>query len=180
MEQIWTDWDLAYTKEEKNSASAYVKTGVFAGNIYIIDFDWKWLEFPQLVRWMKAVGGPHAVEGKASGKSARQTLSQKGVIVTEVKVSSDKVARAKSATPIAEAGMVYMKKSMADRLYNDSKQGILFFPNGQHDDEADALSQALVRRSKNGNLVIGNAGSGSTATSTHEQKEDPLDWLDDE
>lgn len=49
------------------------------------------------------------------------------------------------ATPYAEAGMVYIKQSLLDRLYHDEKQGILRFPNGSHDDLQDALVQAINR-----------------------------------
>jgi phage terminase large subunit-like protein len=167
-----TDWDLAYTKEDKNAASAFIKSAVMAGNIYIHDFNWKWLEFPELIRWMKNTGGPHYIEAKASGKSARQVLKRNGIVAIEVKVSSDKIARAKDATPTAEAGMVYVKKSMADRLYNDSKQGILFFPNGQYADLADTMSQMLVRRTKKGKIV----SSGVPQIQGGVVKENPLDW----
>lgn len=160
-QRVWTDWDLAYTKEDKNSASAYVTSGLIGNNIYLFDFGWQWLEFPELIKWMKRTIAPHHIEAKASGKSAKQTLNKQGVIAIEMKVSTDKIARAKSATPIAEAGMVYIKKSMADRLYNDAKQGILFFPNGEHNDLADVLSQALVSRSKKG-VVISNATKDSS------------------
>jgi len=179
-EQVWTDWDLAYTKEDKNSASAYITTGMIAGNVYIFDFDWQWFEFPQMIRWMKNTRGPHYIENKASGKSARQTLKQNGVIAIEVKVSSDKVARAKSATPIAEAGFVYIKKSMADRLYNDPKQGILFFPNGEHNDVSDTLSQALVRRSHKGKVHVADNAAAlreMDAEAGEESRENKLDWL---
>jgi hypothetical protein len=37
-----TDWDLAYTKEDKNAASAFIKSAVLAENIYIHDFGWQW------------------------------------------------------------------------------------------------------------------------------------------
>jgi predicted phage terminase large subunit-like protein len=167
-----TDWDLAYTKEDKNAASAFIKSAVLAENIYIHDFGWQWLEFPELIKWMKKVGGPHYIEAKASGKSARQVLKRNSIVAIEVKVSNDKIARAKDATPTAEAGMIYIKKSMADRLYNDSKQGILFFPNGQYADLADTLSQMIVRRVKRGKIV------SSGAQKTEEAKENPLDWLE--
>jgi predicted phage terminase large subunit-like protein len=168
--EVATDWDLAYTKEDKNAASAFIKSGTIAGHIYLFDFNWQWLEFPELIKWMKDVGGPHYIEAKASGKSARQVLKRNGIVAIEVKVNSDKISRAKDATPIAEAGMVYIKKSMADRLYNDSKQGILFFPNGQYADLADTLSQMLVRRTKRGKIVSSGAPKQET------EQENPLDW----
>jgi predicted phage terminase large subunit-like protein len=154
--EIGTDWDLAYTKDEKNSANAWITSGMIQENIYIFDLGWKWLEFPELIKLIKSRRGPHYIEGKASGKSARQTLKRSGVVATEVKVNSDKVARAKDATPTAEAGMVFIKKSLADKLYNDAQQGILFFPNGQHNDLSDTLSQMIVRRVKKGKLTVAN------------------------
>lgn len=152
--EVRSDWDLAFTKEDKNSASAYVTTGLYGGRCFIFDFDWKWLEYPELIKWMRSRVGPHDIEAKASGKSAKQSLVKRGIIAREVKVTGDKIARAKDATPLAEAGMVCIKKSMADRFFNDSKQGILFFPNGQYNDLADALSQALSRRTVSGKLHV--------------------------
>lgn len=150
------DWDLAYTKDDVNAASAYVDTFKYRNKIWINDLGWDWLEFPELVKWMKSKRGPHYIEAKASGKSAKQVLVKSGVVAleTQVKGGSDKVARAKMATPVAEAGLVYIKKSLADKLYNDSKQGILFFPKGQYADLADALAQAMLRQSEGGIKVM--------------------------
>lgn len=186
--EVATDWDTAFTDDEKNAASAYIKSGIVSNNIYIFDFDWQWFEFPELIKWMKKVGGPHYIEAKASGKSAKQTLSQQGVIAIEVKLKggSDKVARARAASPTAESGIVYIKKSMADRFFEDSKQGISFFPKGEFKDLADALSQMLQRRAKHGRLVVGesppendyDSDTGLFSPSTPEPiPENPLDWI---
>lgn len=80
-----------------------------------------------------------------SGKSAKQTLTTAGIPAIEVQVNNDKLARAKDATPKAEAGMVYCRASILDKLYNDDQQGILKFPNGPKADVADTLSQAIQR-----------------------------------
>jgi predicted phage terminase large subunit-like protein len=156
---VSSDWDTAFTSDENNAATAFMTSGVIQNQIFIFDFDWQWLEFPAMIKWMKAIRGPHYIEAKASGKSAKQTLQQQGVIAIEVKVKggSDKVARARAATPTAESGIVFIKKSMADRLYNDEKQGILHFPKGPFKDLADVLAQMLQRRAKKGKIVIGNA-----------------------
>lgn len=147
LNQVSTDWDLAYTKNDENAASAYMTFGTFGNDIFIIDLGWAWLEFPELIKYMKQKQGPHYIEAKASGKSAKQTLVKQGVTAIEVKVQGgeDKVSRARMATPVAECGRVYIKKSLADRLYNDSKQGILNFPKGPCKDLADVLAQGLQR-----------------------------------
>lgn len=147
------DWDLAYTKEDINSASAKITSGVLGNRIYIDDVDWRWVEFPELVQWMVETPYPHYIEAKAAGKSARQSLKKQGIVAVEVKVQKDKVARAKDASPTAQSGLVYIRKSIADRFFNDSKQGILFFPNGEFSDLADALSQMISRRTKKGKVV---------------------------
>lgn len=156
--QVGTDWDLAYTDKEVNAASAYVTSGKIKGNTYLFDFGWAWHEMPELIKWMKTKRAPHYIEAKASGKSAKQILHRSGITAIEIPVKGgeDKVMRARNATPMAEAGQVYIKKSMADLLYNDEKMGILFFPKGQHKDLADALAQALQRQSGKGTRVLAN------------------------
>ena len=150
MTQFGHDWDTAYTEDDDNAASAYVSAGKIRNKIYIDDIGFRWLEFPALVNWMKTFEGTHYIEAKASGKSIKQTLTTAGVVAVEVKVTggSDKVARARMATPVAEAGMVCIRKSLLDKLYNDSKQGILNFPRGKFKDLADALAQCLQRLGK--------------------------------
>ena len=141
-----SDWDLAYTKEERNSASAFVTAGKVKEKMYIDNLGFDWLEFPGLVKYMKANKAPHYIENKASGKSAKQVLTNQGIPAIEVNVvGGDKIARATMATPYAESGLVYCRASVLDKLYNDSKQGILKFPNAEHDDLQDALVQSINR-----------------------------------
>lgn len=158
-----TDWDLAYTKDETNAANAFVTAGKIGGNIYIDNIGFDWLEFPQLLKYMKQQPGPHYIEAKASGKSAKQSLSAEGIIAIEIKVDGgDKIARARMASPIAEAGMVYIRESLLDKLYNDPKQGILAFPKGKFKDLADALAQCLQRLKKKGFTVAGTSNRASS------------------
>jgi len=146
LSNIGSDWDLAYTEKETNSASAYVTAGMYDNKMFIDDIGFEWLEFPKLMNYMKVRKAPHHIEGKASGKSAKQTLTNQGIPAIEVQVTGgDKVARATMATPYAEAGMVYCRRSVLNKLYNDSKQGILLFPNAEHDDLQDALVQSINR-----------------------------------
>lgn len=146
MDSLGTDWDLAYTEKESNSASAFVTAGKIGRDMYITDIGWKWLEMPELIPYMNSKEPPHFVEEKASGKSAIQMLIGMGVPASGFKgKNKDKIAMARDATPFAEAGRVYCRADLLDRLYNDSKQGILQFPNAPHDDLADALAQSIKR-----------------------------------
>lgn len=146
LKDVGTDWDLAYTKNDKNSASAFVTAGMLDDKMYIDNIGFKWLEFPALVEYMKENRAPHYIEGKASGKSAKQTLDNMGIAAIEVQVDGgDKVARTKLATPFAEAKRIYCRASLLDKLYNHNKQGILLFPNNENDDLNDALVQSINR-----------------------------------
>jgi phage terminase large subunit-like protein len=154
-----TDWDLAYTKKEKNAASCYFTTFSYRGRIYIDDFDFQWLEFPELIKWMARTPAPHYIEKKATGASAKQTLNNLGIAAIEVEVphAQDKVARAKAATPKAHGGLVCIRRSLAERLYRDPRQGILFFPKGKYKDVADTLAQAILRHAPKGARVLSDA-----------------------
>lgn len=143
---VGTDWDLAYTKEDKNSASAYVESGKYENDMYITGLGFDWLEFPDLINYMRARKPTHYIEAKASGKSAKQSLSKLGINAVEIDVGGgDKLGRTKINTPFAEAGRVYVVEDLLDTLYNDSQQGILKFPNNSHNDLNDALVQAIAR-----------------------------------
>lgn len=150
MHSYGTDWDTAYTKNDQNAATAYMTAGKIGNNIYIDDFDFAWKETPEILKWMKTKAAPHYIEAKANGNPLRLMLQKHGVIAVEVGVDggADKVARARLASPVAESGIVYIRKSIADRLYNDPRQGILKFPRGKFKDVADVLAQCLLRLHK--------------------------------
>lgn len=146
MESYATDWDLAYTADEMNAANAFVTAGKFDGKMYVDQIGFAWLEFPGLIEYMKQQPDPHYIEAKASGKSAKQSLTKQGIAAIEIKVDGgDKVARTKMVTPYAEAGMVCVRASLLDKLLNDERQGILKFPNGKFKDLNDAFGQAVSR-----------------------------------
>lgn len=149
LEAFGSDWDTAYTEKATNASSAYVCSGRIDNKMFIDDFGWFNKEFPELINTMRNLPSPHYIEAKASGKSAKQTLVDAGIPAIEVQVNGDKVARARDATPKAEAGMVYCRASLLDKLYNDPEQGILRFPNGVKQDLADTLAQAIQRHFSN-------------------------------
>jgi hypothetical protein len=146
MSAYGTDWDLAYTADEMNAANAYVTSGKYNNKMYVDYIDFAWLEYPELIEYMKQQAAPHYIEAKASGKSAKQSLSKQQIAAIEIKVDGgDKIARTKMSTPFAEAGMVCVRKSQIDKLLNDDRQGILKFPNGKFKDLNDAFGQAIQR-----------------------------------
>lgn len=142
-----SDWDLAYTSKEKNSASAWVSSGVFNGNVYITGLGALWLEFPELIKHMKSFKPPHYIENKASGRSAQQVLRREGITEAYLtEVESDKLTRTYEVTPFAEQGRIFVAADLYDFLFEDSKQGIIHLTEKNTDiDLNDALTQAIKR-----------------------------------
>jgi len=130
------DWDCAYTADESNSASAYLESaytedGEEKEHIWITSCDWAWMEFPDLLAWMKRLDGPHHIEDKASGKSVAQALQRDEIPAQEVEVQGgDKYARAVDVQPIVggeygPTGRVHVHASVYDKLLRGDRQGLL-------------------------------------------------------
>lgn len=164
------DWDTAYTEDERNSASSYVDSAhtVEDGerHFWFYGVDWRWLEFPDLVGWMERLEGPHHIEAKASGKSAAQALSRRGVEAKEVDVDGrDKYARANSVQGLVGSkefggtGRVHVHASIYEKLLRGEKQGLLRvqseqLADGEGDlDLNDCFVQALNRHTQNNQVT---------------------------
>lgn len=104
-------------------------------------------EFPELTRQATALAElwrPNAVliEDAASGQSLIQALkAETRLPVLPVKPLGDKVARASAVSPLVEAGKVYLPESAP--WLTDFMEEASTFPAAPHDDQVDAMSQAL-------------------------------------
>ena len=81
------------------------------------------------------------IEKKASGQSLLQDMRRAGLPVQDYIPDKDKVARVHAASPMIEAGRVWLPKNKkwSDDLYTE----ILQFPNAAHDDQVDAMTMAI-------------------------------------
>ena len=59
--------------------------------------------------------------------------------------SGGKVGRAQAISPLVEAGNVYLPHPDCAPWVNDFIEECVQFPNGAHDDQVDAMTQALLR-----------------------------------
>ena len=158
------DWDTAYTKEERNSASAGVLS--YRGPapkdrpedfpIYIEDVWWDWLEFPEMIAHLQSVNGPHFVEQKASGKSIVQTLAKYKIPSDEVTVRGGKLQRASAAQPTVSSRRVFINERVYDKLLWGERQGLLrvtseaLVEGGEGLDLNDAFVQSIWRHMRLG------------------------------
>lgn len=154
-EALLVSWDTAFLKSQRADYSACTTWGLFypddsdVPNAILLDaFRDKW-EFPEL----KRVAAEHyrkwspdmlIVEAKAAGAPLVYELRAVGIPVTEFTPSrgQDKIARINAISDIFSSGMVWAPD---ERWADDVIEECAAFPNGEHDDYVDTVSQALLR-----------------------------------
>src|SRR5262245_26319212 len=82
------------------------------------------------------------IEDKANGSAVIQMLAHHIVGIIPVNPEGGKIARAIAASPLIEAGNVYLPHPLHAPWVNDFIEECAAFPNGAHDDQVDAMTQA--------------------------------------
>ena len=85
------------------------------------------------------------IEDKANGSAIVQMLAQEIPGILPVNPSGGKIARAQAVSPLVEAGNVYLPHPDYAPWVSDFIEECVQFPNGAHDDQVDAMTQALLR-----------------------------------
>ena len=167
-EYVIQSWDTAFTKNERSDYCACTTWGVFYHEyrkpmtstivktpaIVLLDSFKEKMEFPEL----KEAAFKHykeynpdtlLVEAKASGQSLIQELRQMGIPVQEFVPSkgNDKIARVNAVTDLFASGMVWHPDT---RWAHELIDEVADFPNGEHDDLVDSMTQALIRYRQGG------------------------------
>ena len=103
-------------------------------------------EYPELRRLAQLLYEEHRpdvciIEKKASGQSLIQDMRRAGLPVMEYLPDRDKVARVYAASPMIEAGRVWIPKNKkwGEELIQERIQ----FPHAAQDDQVDALTMAV-------------------------------------
>lgn len=85
------------------------------------------------------------IEDKANGSAVIQMLANEIPGLLPVNPSGGKIARAQAICPLVEAGNVYLPHPDHAPWVNDFIEECVQFPNGAHDDQVDAMTQAILR-----------------------------------
>jgi predicted phage terminase large subunit-like protein len=85
------------------------------------------------------------IEDKANGSAVIQMLNHEIPGLLPVNPQGGKIARAAAVSPLVEAGNVYLPHPDSAPWVNDFIEECVQFPNGAHDDQVDAMTQALLR-----------------------------------
>ncbi|NBQ50264.1 MAG: hypothetical protein EBU35_06440 [Marivivens sp.] len=148
--------DTAFKKTETADYSVAVVAGLDRnGDIYIVDIIRGKYDFPELKQrlirlnnqWRGRGLRAMYIEDKASGQSLIQELKREsGMSIIPYKVVHDKVSRANAVLPLIEGGRVYLppQAQWLDAFIDEA----VTFPNGNHDDQVDAMVIAVDVLSK--------------------------------
>lgn len=139
--------DTAFKTGSQADYSVMIVAAETATGIYIIDVYRQRVEYPELKRALTNLVdryNPNVViiEDKASGQSLIQDLKKSTIIPTiPIRVDSDKLSRAHTATSTIKSGNVYLPEK-APWVYEFTTE-LERFPSADHDDQVDALTQLI-------------------------------------
>ena len=160
---IIQSYDTAYSKSERADYSAITTWGIFspedgeAEAIILLDAQrgrWDFPELKEVAQKLYRVYDPDMVliEQKATGTPLTHELRRMGIPVTPFTPSrgADKFTRMNSCAPVFESGMVWRPDT---RFADEVVEECAAFPNGENDDLADSMTQAILRFRQGGFIV---------------------------
>jgi predicted phage terminase large subunit-like protein len=141
--------DAAF-KDSDDSDFVAVQVWAKSGpNMYLVDQVRARLNFPATLTTIEnmAKKWPQAtlklIEDKANGSAIIQTLGKRMGGIVPVNPMGGKVSRVNAVSAYIEAGNVYLPRNAS--WVHDFVEECANFPNAKHDDQVDAMSQALYR-----------------------------------
>lgn len=143
-------WDLTF---KSSQASDWVVGQVWLqqdANCYLLDQvrgRWGFTDtIDQIInltaRWPQATA--KLIEDKANGPAVIDSLRRTIPGIIPITPRESKTARANAVTPLAEAGNVWLPDHAAAAWADALVEELAGFPNATHDDQVDALTQALT------------------------------------
>lgn len=162
-DKVLFSWDATFDKTDDSDYVVGQCWGLKGADAYLLDQTREQMEFTETVKavvrlrakwakWPKLLRDQTAVlltliENKANGPAIISSLRHEvpGIVPWPPKGTrmESKEARLQAVTPAIESGNVYLPlgASFTRSLMDEARD----FPNGAHDDQLDAMSQALTR-----------------------------------
>ena len=163
---IIQSYDTAYSKSERADYSAITTWGIFtpvdgeSEAIILLDAQRGRWDFPELKEVAHQLYNEYdpdmiLIEQKATGMPLTHELRRMGIPVTPFTPSrgADKFTRMNSCAPVFESGMVWRPDT---RFADEVVEECASFPNGEYDDLADSMTQAILRFRQGGFIITPN------------------------
>jgi predicted phage terminase large subunit-like protein len=141
--------DATFKDEDDSDYVAIQVWGKTKADIYLIDNVKARLNFPATLQAIRNILKKHPgiagkyVEDKANGPAIISMLNSEIGGFIKVNPQGGKVARVNAVSPYIESGNVFLPRQA--EWVHDFVEEAASFPNGKHDDQVDAMSQALNR-----------------------------------
>jgi len=150
-DEMLQSWDCSF---KNASTSDYVVGQVWGrvgGEFYLLDQVRDRMDFTETLQAVRALTAkwPKArsklIEDKANGQAVIDALKREISGIIPVTPKESKEARAMAVQPFMEAGNVYLPDPSIAPWIHDFIEECAAFPNAAHDDQVDAMTQALNR-----------------------------------
>ena len=147
-DELLTSWDLAFKKGKESDFNIGQLWGRKGPDLYLIGQYRKRAGYAELKadfkKFVEAAGcHEHLIEDKANGPALISEMQMDFPGIIPVTPTGDKIQRVSYILPVIESGNVYIPEN-ADFTSEFIKECVSF-PNGTHDDQVDAMSQAIGR-----------------------------------
>lgn len=153
LDQQIQSWDMAFKDTKSGSFVVGQVWGKSGADVFLLDQVRDQMAFPDTVDAVRVLSRSWPkthekyVEDKANGPAVIATLQHEVPGLLPVTPEGGKEARANAVTWMVNAGNVYLPHPSYAPWVWDLIGEASNFPNGKHDDQVDALSQALVHLS---------------------------------
>lgn len=147
-DQELTSWDLTFTGSESSDWVVGQHWGIKGPDRYLIDQvrgRWGFVETLDEMRRFCTRAPLHLVEKAANGAAAIDTLKREISGIVAVKPTEHKDARARAVSPEVESGHVLLPDPASHPWVSGLLAELKAGSSGAHDDQHDALTQALKR-----------------------------------
>lgn len=149
LDLVVQSWDMAFKDTKGSDYVAGQVWGVKGANRYLLDQFWDRLDFVATrqavqrlsAKWEQAL--IKLVEDKANGPAVIASLRNKVPGLIPIEPQGSKYARAVAVSPFMEAGNVFLPSPSIAPWVDGFIEECAGFPNAAHDDQVDAMSQAL-------------------------------------
>ncbi len=153
--KIWQkqvqSWDCTF-KDSLTSDYVVGQTwGKYKASFFLLDQIRNRMSLPETMKAIRHMSEkwPDArakyIEDKANGPAVIQMLENEISGLIPVNPEGGKETRANAVAPLVEAGNVYLPHPSIAPWINDFIEELTSFPLGKHDDQADGMSQALIK-----------------------------------
>lgn len=150
-DRVIQSWDMAFKGGVQNDYVVGQVWGTVGADCYLLDQVRGRLDFPATLDAVRALTAawPAAttklIEDTANGPAVIATLTREIGGIVPVTPQGGKVARVNAIAGLVEAGNVRLPDPALRSWVGDFIEEAAAFPTGAHDDQIDAMSQALVR-----------------------------------